>query len=74
MNKSDLLEQLSSAINAVAQSEELVANQRQIVAIFERRGQDALQEKETLQQFEEILAAQIAHRDRLLKELSELPE
>ncbi|ACK49580.1 hypothetical protein Msil_0608 [Methylocella silvestris BL2] len=72
MNKAELLEQLSAAIDAIARSEELVANQRQIVDLFERQRQDAIQAKEMLEQFEEILASQMANRDRLLKELSEI--
>ncbi|WP_146030291.1 hypothetical protein [Methylocella silvestris] len=73
MNKAELLDRLSGVLDALAQSEELVANQRHIVHLFERQRQNAIQAKEMLDQFEEILAAQIAKRDRLLKELSELP-
>jgi transposase len=50
-----------------------VARQRELVAGLERDSQDASQARKMLEQFLEQQALHIADRDRLIKELSDLP-
>ncbi len=62
-------EHLALAESHIAQGEQTVARQRQIVGELERDGHDARTARELLIQFEEILRTHFADRDRLRHEL-----
>jgi len=70
----DILErQLTKAEEQVVIAAQNVARQRELVAQLERDGHDASQAHKMLEQFLKQQALHIADRDRLIKELSELP-
>jgi len=70
----DILErQLTKAEEQVVIAAQNVARQRELVAQLERDGHDASQAQKMLEQFLKQQALHIADRDRLIKELSELP-
>ena len=50
-----------------------ITRQRELIAELERDGHDASQANQMLAQFLDLQAMHIADRDRLIKELSELP-
>ncbi len=56
----------------VAQGEQLIARQQEIVAELESGGQDASGAKQLLASFQGILQLHIADRDRLEKELGDI--
>jgi hypothetical protein len=70
----DILErQITKAEEQVAIAAQNVARQRELVAQLERDGHDASQAQKMLEKFLKQQALHIADRDRLIKELSELP-
>ncbi len=71
MDRALLQEHLALAERHVVESEQTVARQREIVAEHDRDGPEAAAEdRRLLAQLEELLARQVADRDRLRKELS----
>jgi len=73
MDRDTLKRHLTKVEEQVAIVAENVDRQRELVAELERNGYDATQAKKMLEQFLEQQALHIADRDRLIKELSELP-
>ena len=73
MDRDTLKQHLTEVEEQVAITAQNVARQRELVAELERDGYDATQAKKTLEQFLEQQAWHIADRDRLIKELSDLP-
>ena len=73
MDRDTLKRHLTKAEDQVAITAQNVARQRELAAELERDGYDASQAKKMLEQFLEQQALHIADRDRLIKELSELP-
>jgi len=73
MDRDTLKRHLAKVEEQVAIVAQNVARQRELVAELERDGYDATQAKKMLEQFLEQQALHIADRDRLIKELSELP-
>ena len=70
----DILERhLARVEERVAIGATNIARQRELIAELERDGHDASQAKQMLAQFLDLQAMHIADRDRLIKELSELP-
>ena len=70
----DILERhLTKAEEQVAIAAQNVARQRELVAELERDDHDASQANQMLAQFLDLQAMHIVDRDRLIKELSELP-
>ncbi len=69
LKRSMIEDHLEQAERHVAVGERIVAEQRTRVAELERDRHDVTQSRQLLGQFEEILAMQIAHRDRLRSEL-----
>ncbi len=71
MDRALLQQHLALAERHVVDSQQTVARQREIVAQHDRDGPDpaAQDARRLLAQFEELLAIQIADRDRLRKEL-----
>jgi hypothetical protein len=65
-----LKQYLAQARERVARSEKNVARQRKIVAELERDGHDGTGARQWLAHFQEILAMQIADRDRAERELA----
>jgi hypothetical protein len=62
-------QQLAQADHYVALAHKHVAAQRGCVAKLEADGRDTIEARSLLQQFERVLAAHLAKRDRLLREL-----
>ena len=73
MDRDTLKRHLTNVEDQVAITAQNVARQRELVAELERDGYDATQAKKMLEQFLEQQALHIADRDRLIKELSDLP-
>jgi hypothetical protein len=73
MDRDTLKRHLTKVEGQVAIAAQNVARQRELVAELERDSQDASQAKKMLEQFLAQQALHIADRDRLIKELSELP-
>jgi hypothetical protein len=69
MNQVMLKAQLSAAERHVANGEHRIALQREIVAELERNGRDSVRATLVLRSFEQSQAFDIAHRERLRKEL-----
>ena len=61
----ETLEMLSQARRYVAEGEEFLSEQRQIVDILERRGRDPLEAILVLEQLEGMQDEYVAHLDRL---------
>ncbi len=74
LKRSMIEDHLEQAERHVAVGERIVAEQRARIAQLERDGHDVTRSRELLGQFEEILAMQIAHRDRLRSELERSSE
>lgn len=68
-----LREHLAIASRHVAQGEQHVSRQRELIAELERNGHNTAQATQLLVQFEELLAMHIADRDRIVRELAEQP-
>ena len=73
MDRDTLKRHLTKVEEQAAIVAQNVARQRELVAELERDGYDATQAKKMLEQFLEQQALHIADRDRLIKELSDLP-
>jgi hypothetical protein len=73
MDRDTLKRHLTKIEEQVAIVAQNVERQRELVAELERDGYDAAQAKKMLEQFLEQQVLHIADRDRLIKELSELP-
>jgi arginine repressor len=73
MDRDTLKRHLTKVEEQVAIVAQNVTRQRELVAELERDGYDATQAKKMLEQFVQQQALHIADRDRLIKELSELP-
>ena len=56
----------------VARGEQIVTQQREIIARLERAGCDTSDAERLLLQFEEVQSLHVAHRERLEKKLSEI--
>jgi hypothetical protein len=69
MDRALILNHLALAETHVAQGEEHIIRQRNIIETLARQGHDTTAADELLRQFEETLAAHIADRDRLRAEL-----
>ena len=65
-----MLEHLAQAERHVAEGEDRIVRQRQIIADFARSGHDLKVAKELLAQFEDMQTSAIADRDRLRAELA----
>jgi exonuclease VII small subunit len=74
MNRRALLERLAQACRHIVVGEENIARLREIIARLERGGHDSSAAKELLARFEELQKLAIADRDRLEKELAQLPK
>jgi Spy/CpxP family protein refolding chaperone len=70
MHRDMLLDHLAQARRHVAQGEQHVMRQRELVAEMERDGHDTAQSRALLKQFEELLALHVADRDRMERELA----
>ena len=73
MDRVTLKRHLTKVEAQVAITAQNVARQRELVAELERDDHDASQANQMLAQFLDLQAMHIADRDRLIKELSELP-
>ena len=73
MDRDTLKQHLTEVEEQVAITAQNVARQRELAAELDRDGHDASRAKKMLEQFLEQQALHIADRDRLIKELSELP-
>jgi len=62
-------QQLAQAEHYVALAHKHVAVQRECVAKLEADGRETIEARSLLQQFERVLAALLANRERLLTEL-----
>jgi hypothetical protein len=70
MDRATIEEHLEQARRHVAEGEEHVARQQQIVDELERDGHDTTQAREVLKVFEETLATHVADQERLEQELA----
>jgi len=71
MDRQMIIDHLELAERHIARGTDRVEHQRQLIEELTRDGQDTTQATAILTKFEEVLAMQIADRDRLLKELDE---
>jgi archaellum component FlaC len=69
-----ILDHLEQARRHVAEAEQRIAHQREIVAQLTRDGHDTHEAKRLLDQFEQTHALQVDDRNRLGKELVEASE
>ncbi len=67
MDQASPSELLAAAEDRVAKAEEIVARQSAIVDLLEMAGEDAREPRSLLAQFDRLLAAHVAERDRLLQ-------
>ena len=72
MSLVETLELLVKARQYVAEGEEYVVDQRDVVDRLERKGQDALDAILLLEDLEEVQEEYVAHRDRLERQLMRL--
>ncbi len=72
MSLVETLELLVKAREYVAEGEEYVVDQRDVVDRLERKGQDALDAILLLEDLEEVQGEYVAHRDRLERQLMRL--
>jgi hypothetical protein len=72
MSLVETLELLVKAREYVAEGEEYVVDQRDVVDRLERKGQDALDAILLLEDLEEVQEEYVAHRDRLERQLMRL--
>ena len=72
MSLIEALELLVKAREYVAEGEEYVVDQRDVVDRLERKGQDALDAILLLEDLEEIQEEYVAHRDRLERQVMRL--
>jgi len=70
MDRALILEHLAKAEEHVAKGEEHVRRQRELVAELARDGHDTGTARAVLGTFEELLAAHVADRERITKELA----
>jgi uncharacterized membrane protein len=70
-DRTTILKHLEQARRHVAEAEQRVAHQREIVAQLARGGHDTYEAKRLLDQFEQTRTLQVADRNRLEKELVE---
>ena len=73
MDRDILKRHLAQVEEQVAIGATNIARQRDLIAELHRDGHHASQAKQMLAQFLDLQAMHIADRDRLIKELSELP-
>jgi hypothetical protein len=73
MDRTMLLKHLAMTARHVAEGERLIERQHEIIAGLGRNGHDTQMARELLKQFEETQTSHIEHRDRLAKELAEMP-
>ena len=71
MDRFFVVKLLQEAKARVAQGEEHIREQRELIAELERDGHDTFVARELLATFEQIQVLHIAGRDRLVKELKE---
>jgi hypothetical protein len=72
MNLAETLELLVKAREYVAEGEDYLVDQREVVDRLERKGQDALDAILFLEDLEEIQEEYVAHRDRLERQVMRL--
>ena len=70
MDRAVILNHLAQAERHVAEGEQHIIRQREIIEMLARQGHDTKAADELLGQFEQTLAAHIADRDRLRAELA----
>ena len=70
MDRQKILVQLATTSRLIAQGDQHIAEQKQLLSEMERDGHDASILKGALEQFEKLHAQQIADRDRLENELA----
>ena len=70
MPLTNLLKHLAQAKKHVAMAERNLAQQRSIVADFERDGQDSTEAKKLLARFEEVHRLHVASMERIRRELA----
>ncbi len=63
---------LAQAEELVTQGEQHVRAQRVHIVALERLGADCVEARQSLARFEVLQAMQVAHRDRLRREIAEL--
>jgi hypothetical protein len=71
MPSAQLLKQLEEAERYVAEGEDNLRRQRQIIAEMERRGHDSSVVRDLLTLFEQVQAVHIGARDRAMKDIEE---
>jgi hypothetical protein len=71
MDRTTLKQLLQEADTLLWRGELGIANQREIIAALERRGEDASAEKMRLRRLENRLARHIADRNRIFKQLAD---
>jgi hypothetical protein len=74
MDREKLRRYLNQTEKHIASSNQLVTDQRALIARLEERGYDTAQSKTTLAHLEQMRELHIADRDRLSRMLSELGE
>jgi hypothetical protein len=72
MDRNTILDHLAMVRRHVARGEQIVTQQREIIARLERAGCDTSDAERLLLQFEEVQSLHVAHRERLEKKLSEM--
>jgi hypothetical protein len=70
MDRSLIIYHLQAACRRVAEGEQHIAQQHEIIASLERNGLDTAPAKAVLLQFEELQGLHVAHRDGLQEELA----
>lgn len=73
MERRMLERHLAQAEEHISLGERHIAQQRELVARLERDGHDSTEASNLLDNFEELQAVHIAHRDRLCRELDAPP-
>ena len=72
MDRNTIMDHLAMVRRHVARGEQIVTQQREIIARLERAGCDPSDAARLLLQFEEVQSLHVAHRERLEKKLSEM--
>ena len=70
MDRSLIIYHLQAACRGVAEGEQHIAQQHEIIESLERNGLDTAPAKAVLLQFEELQGLHVAHRDELQEELA----